>query len=142
VVIEPHNRYWLFALETAATLPEGSRMSYDGQLVSTSPVRERRRYELTSVIAPDAETRDSEGTLRRALRLPQGFNPRASALAAQWRAESAGNEQVLMRAIDFFARAATSTPSSRRCSARIRSTNSCSTRAKASASISLPPSCS
>ena len=102
VVIEPHNRYWLFALETAATLPEGSRMSYDGQLVSTSPVRERRRYELSSVIAPDAETRDSEGTLRRALRLPQGFNPRASALAAQWRAESASNEQVLMRAIDFL----------------------------------------
>jgi len=102
VVIEPHNRYWLFALETVATLPEGARMSYDGQLVSTSPVRERRRYELTSVIAPDGEMRDSEGTLRRALRLPQGSNPRASALAAQWRSESANDEQVVLRAIDFL----------------------------------------
>jgi len=102
VVIEPHNRHWLFALETAATLPEGARISYDGQLVSTSPVRERRRYELSSVIAPDAEARDSDGTRRRALRLPQGVNPRASALAAQWRAQSAGDEQVLARAIDFL----------------------------------------
>ena len=102
VVIEPHNRYWLFALETAATLPEGARISYDGQLVSTSPVRERRRYELSSVIAPDGEMRDSEATLRRALRLPQGSNPRASALATQWRSESANDEQVVLRAIDFL----------------------------------------
>ena len=102
VVIEPHNRHWLFALETAATLPAGARISHDGQLVSTSPVRERRRYELSSVIAPDAEARDNDGTLRRALRLPQGVNPRASALAAQWRVESASDEQVLARAIDFL----------------------------------------
>jgi len=102
VVIEPHNRYWLFALETAATLPGGARMSHDGQVVSTSPVRERRRYELTSVIAPEAAARDNDNMLRRALRLPQGANPRASALAAQWRAESASDEQVLVRAVDFL----------------------------------------
>ena len=102
VVIEPHNRHWLFALETAASLPEGARLSYDGQIVSTSPVRARMRYELVSMIAPQSETHDSEGTLRRALRLPQGFNPRATALAQQWRAESAGDEQLLARAIEFL----------------------------------------
>jgi protein-glutamine gamma-glutamyltransferase len=102
VVIEPHNRYWLFALETAATLPPGARMSYDGQLVSSSPVRARMRYEVVSAIAPESQMRDNEGTLRRALRLPPGSNPRASALAAQWRAESADDEQVLARAIAFL----------------------------------------
>jgi protein-glutamine gamma-glutamyltransferase len=102
VVIEPHNRHWLFALETAATLPDGARMSYDGQLVSSSPVRERRRYQLASIIAPESQARDSDGTLRRALRLPPGANPRAAALAAQWRAESADDEQVLARAIEFL----------------------------------------
>src|SRR6185436_1523888 len=54
------------------------------------------------VIAPDGEMRDSEATLRRALRLPQGSNPRASALATQWRSESANDEQVVLRAIDFL----------------------------------------
>ena len=104
VVIEPHNRHWLFALETAATLPERTRMSHDGQVISTSPVRTRLRYELASVIAPEPELRDSAGTLRRALRLPADANPRATALAAQWRAESAGDEAVLARAIQFLQR--------------------------------------
>ena len=102
VVIEPHNRHWLFALETAATLPERARMSHDGQVISTSPVRARLRYDLASVIAPEPQLRDSEGTLRRALRVPAGSNPRAAALAAQWRAESASDEAVLARAIDFL----------------------------------------
>jgi transglutaminase-like putative cysteine protease len=102
VVLEPHNRHWLFALETAASLPERARMSFDGQVVSSSPVRSRMRYDLVSIIAPQPELRDSPGVLRRALRLPQGFNPRASALAAQWRAAAADDAEVLARAIAFL----------------------------------------
>jgi transglutaminase-like putative cysteine protease len=102
VVIEPHNRHWLFALETAATLPERARISHDGQVISNSPVRERLRYDLDSVIEPEPQAGDNEGNLRRALRVPPGFNPRATALAAQWRAESAGDEAVLARAIEFL----------------------------------------
>ena len=102
VVIEPHNRHWLFALETAATLPERARVSHDGQVISNSPVRERLRYDLDSVIEPEPQAGDNEGNLRRALRVPPGFNPRATALAAQWRAESAGDEAVLARAIEFL----------------------------------------
>jgi protein-glutamine gamma-glutamyltransferase len=102
VVIEPHNRHWLFALETAAALPERSRMSHDGQLISNSPVRTRLRYDLASVIAPEPQASENDGNLRRALRVPAGSNPRATALAAQWRAESAGDEAVLARAIEFL----------------------------------------
>jgi transglutaminase-like putative cysteine protease len=102
VVIEPHNRHWLFALETAATLPERARVSHDGQVISNSPVRERLRYDLDSVIEPEPQAGDNEGNLRRALRVPPGFNPRATALATQWRAESAGDEAVLARAIEFL----------------------------------------
>ena len=108
-----------------------------------SPVRARMRYELASMIAPRARARETAGALRRALRLPQGFNPRASALAAQWRAASASDGEVLARAIDFLragplrvhARAAAARP-------RTRSTSSCSTRAEASASTSPRRSCS
>src|SRR5882672_9495853 len=49
VVLEPHNHYWLFALETAASLPERSRMTQDGQVLSITPVRNRLRYDMTSV---------------------------------------------------------------------------------------------
>jgi protein-glutamine gamma-glutamyltransferase len=102
VVLEPHNRHWLFALETAASLPQGARMSFDGQLVSSTPVRSRMRYDLTSMIAPQPELRETQGTLRRARRLPQGFNPLASKLAAEWREASANDVEVLERAIAFL----------------------------------------
>ena len=101
VVLEPHNRHWLFALETAASLPERARMRFDGQLISTTPVRNRIRYELSSVISPEP-TAEAPNVLRRALRLPGDFNPRAMALAAQWRAASASDDQVLIRAIEFL----------------------------------------
>jgi transglutaminase-like putative cysteine protease len=102
VLLEPHNRHWLFALETAASLPERARMSFDGQIVSGAPIRARMRYEVVSVIAPEPQVQENPASLRRALRLPPGFNPRATALAAQWRAESADDGAVLARAFAFL----------------------------------------
>jgi len=102
VVLEPHNRHWLFALETAASLPERARMSFDGQIIANGPVRSRLRYEMTSVIAPRPELEEDPGTLRRALRLPPGFNPRALELAAQWRDAARSDEEVVERAIGYL----------------------------------------
>jgi transglutaminase-like putative cysteine protease len=102
VVLEPHNRHWLFALETAASLPQGARMTFDGQLVASLPVRARMRYDLGSVIAPEPQLYESSGVLRRALRLPQGSNPRAAALAAEWREASRDDAEVLGRAVAFL----------------------------------------
>ena len=102
VVLEPHNRHWLFALETAASLPERTRMSFDGQLLANAPVRSRIRYQLTSVIAPEAGPDEERGNLQRALRLPAGFNPRAVELARQWRSETASDAEVLARALAFL----------------------------------------
>ncbi len=102
VVLEPHNRHWLFALETAASLPERARMSFDGQIIAASLVRSRLRYEISSVIAPDPDTAEDPGTLRRALRVPAGYNPRSVALAAEWREASRSDEEVVERAIDFL----------------------------------------
>jgi len=101
VVLEPHNRHWLFALETAATVPERARMRFDGQLIALQPVRARMRYEMTSVVSPEPDA-EAVSALRRALRLPRDYNPRATALAEQWRAQSSGDEDLLLRAIDFL----------------------------------------
>ncbi len=101
VVLEAHNRHWLFALETAASLPAQARMRFDGQLISPSPVRSRMRYQLASVIAPEP-AEEASGVLRRALHLPPGFNPRSVALAAQWRSASSSDDEVLIRAIEFL----------------------------------------
>jgi transglutaminase-like putative cysteine protease len=102
VVLEPHNHDWLFALESAASLPEGSRFTADGQIVARRAVRERRRYDLVSITDPTPETRAEPADLQRALRLPEGFNPRATALAEDWRRSSGSDAQVLARALEWL----------------------------------------
>ena len=102
VVLEPHNQTWLFALETAASLPPRARMTFDGQVVAPTRVRSRMRYDMTSVVAPAPLAAEQRGTLRRAVQLPESSNPRAMALAAEWRAQSRSDEEVVGRAIDFL----------------------------------------
>jgi transglutaminase-like putative cysteine protease len=103
VVLEAHNRTWLFALETAATLPDRARYTADGQLHARSPVRARMRYDLASVIAPaDQDTGEEPAALRRALRRPPGFNARTVALAEKLRAASGSDGEAMTRAIAFL----------------------------------------
>lgn len=104
VVLEPHNRYWLFALETAASLPERSRMSVDGQILSTAPVRSRLRYDMLSVTNPVHEPREGRSALNRALRLPADYNKRTLALAAEWRNAGGTDADMLNRALEFLRR--------------------------------------
>ena len=48
ITLQPHNSYWLFALDIPATLPERTRLSGNMQLISMSPVQKLKRYDLTS----------------------------------------------------------------------------------------------
>jgi len=102
VVLEPHNRNWLFALEAPALLPPQARYLDDGQVVTPAPVRARLRYEMASRVDADPDPGEAGHYLSRALRLPPGFNPRARALAAQWRQSAASDLLVLARAVEHF----------------------------------------
>src|SRR5262249_55007902 len=102
VVLEPHNRTWLFALETAVSVPERARLTFDGQLLAGTPVRARLRYDVKSVINPAPRLTEPRGALARALRLPPGYNPRTLELAAGWQAQSASDAEILARGLDFL----------------------------------------
>ncbi len=102
VTLEVHNRNWLFALESAASLPERGRYTNDGMIVASTPVRTRMRYALASVADAQTGLRESGGSLQRALALPAGGNPRARALAAQWRRGAKDDTEVVQRAVDYF----------------------------------------
>jgi transglutaminase-like putative cysteine protease len=104
VVIEPHNRNWLFALDVPVSLPRGARYLDDGQLVMLAPVRARIRYEMTSQVEAQLPAEERRGALQRALRLPQGFNPRARALAEGWARAAADDQAVVQQAIEHFRR--------------------------------------
>jgi transglutaminase-like putative cysteine protease len=102
VVLEPHNHNWLFALETAARLPENTRLTFDGQLLARAPVRNRMLYDMVSVTRPRTAAVEDERILRRALRLPFAIDPRSRELAAAWRAESRSDAEIVARALDFL----------------------------------------
>ena len=102
VLLEAHHRSWLFALEAPARRPPQANFSSDGHLLSESPIRNRLRYDMVSVADARPDPFEDPMLLRRALRLPAGYNPKSRALAEDWRRASAGEAEVLGRAIEFF----------------------------------------
>ena len=73
ITLQPHNNYWLFALDIPSTLPERSRFSANMQLLAMSPVQKLKRYELTSYtdyVLPAY----SAITMKRYLKLPDSYS--------------------------------------------------------------------
>jgi transglutaminase-like putative cysteine protease len=102
VTVEPHNRAWLFALDLPARVPPRAWITGDFQLLSRVPVRTRLRYDMSSHLEYLANVGVSPAELDSARRLPSGGNPRARALAQQWRAETRSDTALLQRAITHF----------------------------------------
>ncbi|WP_187360166.1 transglutaminase TgpA family protein [Chitinolyticbacter meiyuanensis] len=82
---EPQDRNWLFALDVPTALPQDARLSNRLQALAARPIVNRQRFDFSS--APHWRIRD-DASAERALQLPEAGNPRARALAAQWREHS------------------------------------------------------
>lgn len=102
VVLEPHQREWMFALEAPASVPERARLAPDGTIVAPGPIRSRMRYELSSIALTERRRDESTAVLRRATRLPSDASPRARALAAEWRASAGTADEIVERGIEFL----------------------------------------
>jgi transglutaminase-like putative cysteine protease len=94
LTLEAHGKSWLFALELPDSLPPQSAMTRDLQLLSTTPVRNRLRYQLRSV--PDTEFGASatRAELAESLRLPPDSNPRMRKIAADWRTKAEAENEA------------------------------------------------
>lgn len=104
LTLEPHNKTWLFALDFPGVLPPGSTLSSDFRLLSKAPVHARLRYETRSYPDTFVGQNDTQASLKLALQLPSGVNPRARALAQQWRAETQNDEDIVKRMLDLYRR--------------------------------------
>jgi len=102
VTLEPHNRNWMFALEMPTRLPASARLTSEYLPISFTPIRNRIRYEVRSAPQFQARGGSEPGDLAAALTLPAGFNPRALALAAEWRASLPDETGIVRRAIEFY----------------------------------------
>ena len=105
VMLEPHDRRWVFALDMPAQWSEGRdiRMENHYQLVRTRrPIRSLFDYEVTSY--PDYSTHETLNERLREyyLRLPADGNPESRALAERWRAQSSSEHEIISKALDIF----------------------------------------
>jgi transglutaminase-like putative cysteine protease len=103
VTLEPHNRNWMFALEMPTRLPQSARLTSEYLPISFTPIRSRIRYAMRSSPQFQARSGAEPADLAAALRLPPGVDPRARALAGEWR-NSLGDDPgaIVRRAIEFF----------------------------------------
>jgi transglutaminase-like putative cysteine protease len=102
VTLEPHNRNWMFALEMPTRLPQNTRLTSEYLPISFTPIRSRIRYEMRSSPQFQARSGADPADLAAALRLPAGVNPRARALAGEWRNSLGDDPAIVRRAIEYF----------------------------------------
>src|SRR5690606_22241459 len=88
IEVEPTERRMLVALELPIAVPEGARRGQDHTLATRRPLTSITRWRMTSAAPVRFGTTLRPALREAALRLPAGFNPRAVALARQWRSEA------------------------------------------------------
>lgn len=102
VTLEPHNKTWLFALDVPDKISPPVKLTDDFQLLNTAAVNARLRYEARSHLGYHANPNESDAQLKRALQLPQGFNPQAIRLATTWRDSNTNDADVIRAALTYF----------------------------------------
>jgi transglutaminase-like putative cysteine protease len=102
VTLEPHGKFWLFALEMPATLPPDSALTSDYQPVARQAVRNRVRYTQRAWPESIAGRNEAPHMLRSALALPRDGNPRARAVGAAWRARHGDDGAAILAAAENF----------------------------------------
>lgn len=102
ILLEPTQREWLYAMATPLARVPGVSFVRDYRLVADSPVAETLSYRVRSY--PDMprglQLPDWERNIN--LSLPDGGNPRARAMAQQWRAEAGSDAAYIDRLMRWF----------------------------------------
>lgn len=101
LTLEAHNQRWLLALDFPGEAP-GLHYGTDFQLMSAEPVRNRLRLSLVSYPQTPVGLNAPPRTLREALALPAGSNPRTQALGTHIKETARDAEDVLEQVIADF----------------------------------------
>lgn len=103
VVIEPHGKNWLFALDLPVHPPNSIRQSADFLLHAKKPVVGRTSYTLISYSSYKTG-KIAEWEKRLGLQLPANQDRRVVELVTSWREPGADAEAVVGQALDYFNR--------------------------------------
>ncbi len=108
ITLQPHNDYWMLALDIPSTLPANSQLSTDMQVLSVLPIQKLKRYDLSSYtdyVLPA----NSKISMQRYLKLPQpysneqGSNLYKSRLLINKLKDPANPRETVNNVINYFA---------------------------------------
>ncbi len=100
IILEPHRKKYLFALDLPLSTPPLTRLTEDFTLMTRWPLRNTHRYQVQS--SPDARNHVMGSQEQIARQLPENGNPKARLLAEAWLSRLGSPEAVLDQAIAFF----------------------------------------
>ena len=103
IALEPTSQRVLPALDVPLEAPPNATLGSDHDITSSKPVQDPLTYELRSAVRYRLQPELDDFARRRALQLPEGFNPRALALAAQWKqAYGTRDAAIVAAALSLF----------------------------------------
>ncbi len=88
VTLQPHNKFWLFALDLPGTLPDNAFFTNDYQMRSRTAVTGLRYYEVSSYLRYRVGVKLSASERAQALKYSNYINPRSIAFAQKMRQEN------------------------------------------------------
>lgn len=100
--LEPHNQRWLLALDLPVTLPKDAILAPTLETLMRERIRSRTRLAFASSVDFSVNRNEDEGVLKLARVLPTGLNPRARALAAEWKATFKAPQMISNAALLHF----------------------------------------
>jgi len=102
ITLEPSDRRWLLALDVPLAAPDNAVRGADMSLVSDKPVDQLLRYRARSTLRYRLDAQLGARERERNLMLPPGFDPRARALASQWRRDLGDDEAIARAPLELF----------------------------------------
>jgi transglutaminase-like putative cysteine protease len=103
ISLEPTHQHVLPTLDVPLRAPAEAQPRADGEVFADKPVDDVRDYALSSAVRYRLEPSLDIATRMRALQLPDGFDPRTRALAAQWRQVYGHNDgHIVQAALNIF----------------------------------------
>ena len=108
ITLQPHNNYWMLALDIPSTLPANAQLTTDMQVLSALPIQKLKRYELnsyTDYVLPQ----NSKISMQRYLKLPashsheQDSNLYKSRLLINKLKNSSNPQETVNNVLNYFA---------------------------------------
>ncbi|WP_161881519.1 transglutaminase TgpA family protein [Deinococcus alpinitundrae] len=84
LTVEPHQRAWVLALDAPASLPDGTFITQNLQVIKPSRIGARTRFKLSAATDYSYGINADPAWLMRNLQLPERSNPRLRELARSW----------------------------------------------------------